>query len=81
MKSQDEVTRAHDLMVGILLGQVPLELAGEDKRLAIATTDVLCWVLGHDHNQNFGNNLTAFELLLEEMGYELAPMEGGIKGV
>ena len=47
------------MIVGVILGEVEgLKLSEEQKALACAQADVLCWVLGHSHNVSFQNNLT-----------------------
>ena len=63
------IERAHDLLAGILNGDVPLELAPEDERQAHTALDVLCWVLEHQHNPTFANNLHQLEEKARKRGF------------
>lgn len=75
MRSQDELQRAHDLLVGILLGEIPIVVDERERPLMTAATDVLCWALRHEHNRNFEFNLQEFERALRECGGELRAVE------
>jgi hypothetical protein len=57
MKSQDEIQIAHDRLIGILLGEAPVSINEKTRQIMTANVDVLCWVLNHDHNETFANNL------------------------
>lgn len=71
MRSQDEIQRAHDLLLGIILREIPRPksalLGVELSRLA----SVLCWVLGHEDNTAFCELLENLERELEAMGFVL----------
>ncbi len=73
MKTFEEVQAAHDRLTAILLEDVPNPF--EDDPLAWkalqSATDVLCWVLEHDHNQHFTENLRLIDEFLAECGLEL----------
>lgn len=72
-RSEDEIVRAHDLLVGILVGELRevVESSPDGLRSIAAAADVLCWLLGHEHNQNFGGNLARLEVSLLAAGYHL----------
>ena len=78
MRNENEITRAHDLLVQVIKGQVPeaVELDRETDISLIAAEDVLCWILCHDHNSNFDHNLQALRGALDEAGYELHKVDG-----
>jgi len=42
-----------------------------DMQILIATASVLCWLLGHDYNQSFGDRLEGLEKILREHGMAL----------
>ncbi len=63
MKSLEEVAKAHDLLVAYLLEETPIELSPKVRLGITAACDVLCWLLNHDHNIAFAQNL---EILKEK---------------
>jgi len=68
----EEIQRAHDLLVPVLLGEVPNPFeTPESKRYLHCAADVLCWILQHDHNLTFGENLEKLETGLKELGFQL----------
>lgn len=72
MKTQAEIQEAHDRVVQTVLGDAPNPFEGENsKMLLIAAADVLCWVLEHEHNQTFANNLKILAQEQKALGYEL----------
>lgn len=93
MKTQKEIQRAHDCLIGIFVGDAPTPYAAaEDLFKAFmadlqrsdpalheaicfeflkANADVLCWVLDHDHNTKFRDNMAKLEQWLREHGREL----------
>ena len=71
IRSVKEIQRAHDLLVGILLGDLgepPPGEIGESMQLAAA---VLCWVLRHDHNLSFERFLAKTEDETKKAGFDL----------
>jgi hypothetical protein len=66
-----DIQAAHDRLVAILIHDIPNPF-GDDgfQSLSIAAA-VLCWVLQHDHNTAFGENLAQIDQELRNMGYEL----------
>lgn len=73
MRSEDEIVRAHDLLDQVILGDIPEIEASE---ILIAAEDVLCWILCHDHNPTFSDNLQRLRGDVDEAGYELHKVEG-----
>jgi hypothetical protein len=72
VKTQDEVQRAHDLLWGIITGDVrSFSIAPSERQLLHAVLDCLCWILEHEHNQAFQENMTRLEKHLQEAGYRL----------
>jgi hypothetical protein len=66
-----EIQRAHDILVAWRLGKVPPIFQGDAETAAHSALDVLCWVLNHDHNKAFGENLETINTTLENLGYRL----------
>lgn len=76
MISEDEIVRAHDTLVSILIGEPRCEFGSPEQKLAtIAALDALCWVLGHTHNPQFSKNLNVIREQLRAAGYvEVGPV-------
>jgi hypothetical protein len=66
MLSEAEIQRAHDILIAVKLGEV-MVLVPDDDSLT-AAIDVLCWVLRHDHNQTFAENLAGLEAAIAATG-------------
>lgn len=66
-----EIQAAHDQLVAILLREVPNPWPAEGMPLVQAAAEVLCWVLKHEHNQTFTENLQHMEAFFREQGLEL----------
>jgi hypothetical protein len=73
MKDIEQIQRAHDILAGVLMGEVkiPLDAQTLDRFNVAATT--LCWVLEHAHNKAFGVAIAKLEADLKALGYELNP--------
>lgn len=73
LRDVKEVQRAHDLLAGIVLADVPNPLGDhpEATEVIICLLDVLCWVLKHDHVNTFPDNLKKIEDWLNAQGYQL----------
>lgn len=69
--SKDELQKAHDILAAIVLGKVPHPFEQDGLIPLQAALDCLCWVLRHDHNVSFANNLAKIEAFLAERGYVL----------
>ena len=63
MRSEFEIQRAHDLLTKIILGHAgsPFEDDPAADEILRECTNVLCWVLQHDHNTLFASNLEKVE--------------------
>lgn len=74
-----EIQRAHDMLKGIAIGEIPIAFGGPDAELQRAmmfsALDVLCWVLRHDHNTEFATNLDALEEAAAKAGFALSTCE------
>ncbi len=70
IRTETEVQRAHDILVGIILDEVPIEMrATEKQKFQISQmTSVLCWVLHHDHKSAFAELLADIEKTANELG-------------
>jgi hypothetical protein len=71
LRDELEIQKAHDAIIGILLGEAPIEFDPIDKCSFHIAADVLCWVLQHDHNKGFSVGLGKLYAHLEELGIEL----------
>lgn len=72
MKSEAELQRAHDLLVGLITDpQLNKKMSREVDAMVRASADVLCWALDHSHNRNFAKNLAELEAALAQLGYFL----------
>jgi hypothetical protein len=78
LRSHDEIQRAHDVIVGLILTpQVREQIVDEDKAFHLEIcANVLCWVLHHDHNVNFATNLRDVECLLRDLGIDVEEHNG-----
>lgn len=75
MRSQDEIQRAHDALIAVLLDEVPAPAAPDVKRILEAQTDVLAWVLENDEQSKFGGNMARLNAALEKLGFVLTRKE------
>ncbi len=69
IRPPNEIQAAHDRLTAIALGEVPTPF--EDSPQITLALDVLCWVLKHDYNQSFAQNLAAIDAFLAERGLVL----------
>jgi hypothetical protein len=75
LRTQKEIQHAHDLLVGVIVGEAPIELnKPNDISLRIAAS-VLCWVLHHDHNDAFDKVLEDVEKRCADVGFHLTRPE------
>ncbi len=71
LRDQTEIQKAHDLFIAIALGEIKHEWARKiDKTCFYATLDCLCWVLRHENNPAFAENLSIIEKEVKAKGYE-----------
>lgn len=68
---EEEIQRAHDILVAFIQGDVPCNMTKEQKDLMTSSCDVLCWILGHEHNKTFIKNLNNLIDIAYELGYDL----------
>lgn len=71
LREREEIQRAHDRLVSVITGEVKIEMCDEDKTSLHHATDVLCWILLHEHNGAFAENLFNLETELAQKGYVL----------
>jgi hypothetical protein len=77
VRTPQEVQRAHDILVNLIVDEELREAVtgAEDSRRTLRalmnSADVLCWLLGHDHNRNFAENLEGLQEFLLARGYIL----------
>lgn len=71
MKTQIQIQRAHDMLLAMILREVPIHLTEEHKKTISLTASVLCWVLEHDHNPMFGQLLAELEHIATDADYGL----------
>ncbi len=70
MKSEEEITKAHDLISGALA------LVGSEEKPGMHfVLDTLCWVLDHARGEQFQQNIDKLEAYLTRMGYTLVREE------
>jgi len=70
IRTEAEVQRAHDILVGLILDECPPELRPtEEQRAQLASmASVLCWMLHHDHNTSFAELLAGIEKAANDLG-------------
>lgn len=69
MRTETEAQRAHDLLVGILLKEMPVIFDPKFLEHINVAASVLCWVLQHEHNATFGKNIAKLEADLLAQGF------------
>ena len=69
MKNRNEIQKMHDKLIAVLLNEVPSPFVGPDAHKAMtACTNVLCWVLDHDHNRAFQDLIDDLDAFLLDCG-------------
>lgn len=72
IRNGEEIQRAHDMLVGLILGDVPeIEVDADALERMNYSCDALCWVLHHEHNDSFAKNLAELEEAFIAAGYIL----------
>ncbi len=71
MKSQADAQRAHDMLMAVILGDIPIRPAAADRSALAQAVGVLCWLLEHEHNGAFANSLAALDADAAAAGYTL----------
>lgn len=67
----DKAQRYHDVLVALVTGEIELGYSQEAKDKAHAALDVLCWILDHDHNKEFVDNMDKLMIIAAKKGYIL----------
>lgn len=67
-----EIIAAHDILEMVVAGEVPSPWDPDHNPAIVSARDVLCWVLGHQENPHFGENLQFLISFLEEKGIHIA---------
>jgi hypothetical protein len=76
MRDRSAIQAAHDRLAAIIIGEVPNPF-GKSKLAALrCACDALCWVLEHEHNEAFANNLKKIDAYLWAKGFELTDRAG-----
>jgi len=71
VRSVEEIQHAHDLLAAIMLDEIRVEFTQPGVREAVnAALDALCWVLKHNHNKAFEQNLDILKIAVRDAGYE-----------
>ncbi len=73
LRTEAEIQRAHDLLVGVILGEAGVGLVDRQHTTLSIAASVLCWALQHDHNIQFGT-------LLRELEQEIKDKTGYVFG-
>ena len=81
MKTELEIQRAHDLLVGVLLDEVRTDASDETRNILNIVAGTLCWVLDHNHNPTVGKMLASIEQDLNNAGFILAPTATGHRSI
>jgi len=71
MRTETEIYYAHDMLAGILLKEIPVQIDPESLRILHIIASTLCWVLRHDHNPEVGELLKVVESDLAKAGHVL----------
>ena len=69
MRDRTELQRAHDILVGIILREVPFPEVGLTMRDLNLMACVLCWVLKHEHNVQFEQHVKRITEALAGAGF------------
>ena len=78
MRDLDDIQKAHDILAQLLMDEELLNylaLRPSERLMMRAAADALCWVLGHDHNQQFGDRMTRLYRRLADAGVPIERAE------
>ena len=76
IRSEEKIQMAHDILWAVHRGEVTIPLDSESKRAIHTALDVLCWVLKHEHNTSFADNLFLLSEAISDAGYVLRKYGG-----
>lgn len=71
VKSEQEIQKAHDILWAFVTGDIPVSATPATIQVAHCALDVLCWVLNHDHNKAFQENLVDLMAEARRRGFVL----------
>lgn len=71
MRTENEISRMHDLLHPIIMGEVPHPCPHEARTLQ-AVLEVLCWTLHHEPGAAFEKNMKRIEQWLKDQGFDLS---------
>jgi len=64
-RNENEIQRAHDILVAVLRKETPpIQIDAMALNALHVAADTLCWVLHHDYNPAFADNLALIERAL-----------------
>lgn len=73
--TEDDIQRYHDMLVAIVTREIDLSTPATNKaEMEIGINDmrrylhVLCWVLGHEHNNTFQKRMELTEQVMKDLG-------------
>jgi hypothetical protein len=75
MKTEKELEQAHELLLAIITGALRPPLTEAGVHGVYAAASALCWVLGHEHNKHFGEQLARFKSYADASHVSLALWE------
>jgi len=75
MRTQAEIQRAHDELLGLIMNRIPVELNAQELRQMGQLASVLCWVLEHGCTDVFEVYLAEVEKRAAAVGFQMAPAD------
>ncbi len=87
MRTRDDIQRAHDVLHEALFKHPKLFKTNTTRQRVMAALGALCWILGHEGGEAFGQRLSAVEEEFERTGFKLLranrpfvgdPPQGGV---
>jgi hypothetical protein len=78
-RTETELQRAHDLLImGLVEDLLPTNRAPGNMCFtaheAMGAANILCWILGHDHNASFEEQYAELQKRIKDRGYEIVDM-------
>lgn len=74
MKSKEEITQAHDILVELILEETELRIEPKGKEVLQCAIDALCWCLNHKDNTRFAKNLAGVKKAFENANYSMVKL-------
>jgi hypothetical protein len=75
LRDRRSIQRAHDILKAALTDLPVSWPDAPTKAAAHGALDALCWVLRHDHNTLFAENLATLHRNIEQAGYVLSEVQ------